>query len=254
MTKRQVNHAAQPAAVDIKLKSRLIPPLRSTASFLRCLCFLHLVDPVQWSRPTACSLHWNDITGIATAFYWMYFALLRLPTYWSWLMYTAKYAHLLKHHAMWISSFPRGIAHHTANLSRVLISGHGFHIIHLIGALVGAILWWWCCLAAFVFSSRYWNTSMQGFLREMCNVASWWINWSYACLWSIITFSGSSEHIFKWLPTWRIWSEKWCSRCIFARLKFNSSTRCCAVSESICVLSWSTWKCIAATEWYFQAG
>jgi len=49
------------------------------------------------------------------------------------------------------------------------------------------------------------------------------------------------------LPSWQIWAEKWFRRCIFTKLKSNSPTRCCEISDLICVVSSSTrWRCAAA--------
>ena len=130
----------------------------------------------------------------------------------------------------------------------------GFFIIRLIGALVRGISSSWRCFAAFAFSSRYWNTSFRAFIHEIWKPASGWFDCWYACLRSIVAFSGSSELIFKRLPSWRIWSEKWFRRCIFTKLKSDLSTRWCAISDSLCVLSSSTWRHFAAAERLFQVG
>jgi len=163
-------------------------------------------------------------------------------------------ANLLKHQAMWFCSSPFRIAHHSAKSSRVLTSGRRFFIIRLIGALVKGISSLWWCFAGFACSSRYWNTSFWAFLRKIWKAASWRFACQLTCLRSIITFSGSSEVIFKRLPGWWIYSEKWFRRCIFTKLKSDLSTRCCAISDWICVLSASTRWRFAAAERLLQAG
>ena len=154
---------------------------------------------------------------------------------------------------MWFSSSSFAIAHHSAKSSRVLISGRGFFIISLIGALVRGISSSRGCFAVFAFSSHYWSTSFQAFVRKICKAPSWQFNCRYACLRPIIAVSGSSELTFPRLPSWWIWSEKWFRRCIFTKLKSDSSKRCCAMSDLICVLSSSTRWRFAATESVFQA-
>jgi len=154
---------------------------------------------------------------------------------------------------MWFCSSPFGIAHHSAKSSRVLISGRGFFIIRLIGPLVTGISPLWRCLAAFAFSSRDCNTSFRVFVRKIWNAASWRFDCRYACLISIITYSGSSELAFKRLPSWQIWSGKWFRRCIITKMKSDSSTRCCAISDLVYVLSSSMRRCLAAAERLFQA-
>jgi len=65
--KQQFNYMGMRVAVDFKRwRSGLIPIQGSAVSFLGGLCFLHLVDPVQWTIWTAYPSHWKDITGIAT--------------------------------------------------------------------------------------------------------------------------------------------------------------------------------------------
>jgi len=76
-TKRHFDHAGMPLAVDLKWLSGLVPTQGRMVSFLSGLCFLHLVDPVQRTIWTACSSHWKDFSGIATALYRMHFSLLR---------------------------------------------------------------------------------------------------------------------------------------------------------------------------------
>jgi len=68
-------------AENLKWLSRIVPIQESTVSFLRGLCFLHLVDPVQQTIWTAYLWHWKDITGIATTLYRMYFASFRQLKY-----------------------------------------------------------------------------------------------------------------------------------------------------------------------------
>jgi len=155
---------------------------------------------------------------------------------------------------MWFCSSPFGIADHSAKSSRVLISGGGFFIIRLIGALDSGISSSRHCFAAFPISSRYWNISFRAFVCKIWKEESWRFDCRYACLRSIIVFSGSSELTFKRLPSWQIWSEKWFRRCIFTKLKSDSSTRCWAISDSIWVLSSSMRRCVAAAERLFQAG
>jgi len=84
-TQRHFNHAGLCPAVDLTLLSRLVPIQRSTVSFLGGLCFLHLVDPVQWTILTACWSQWKDIPGIATVLYPNYFTSLGWLQYWLWL-------------------------------------------------------------------------------------------------------------------------------------------------------------------------
>jgi len=163
-------------------------------------------------------------------------------------------ANLLKHQAMSFCSYPFGIAHNSAESSRVLISGRGLFIILLIGALVRGISSSRRCFAAFAFSSQCWNTSIRVFVRKEWKAASWQFDCRYACSRSIIAFFGSLELTFKRLPSWRTWSKNWFRRCIITKLKSGSSTRCCAISDSICVLSSSTRQRFAAAGRLFQAG
>jgi len=163
-------------------------------------------------------------------------------------------ANQLIHQAMWFCSSPFCIAHHSAKSSRVLISGRWFFIIGLIGAFVRGISSSRHCAAAFPLSSQYWISYFQAFVREIWKPASWWFDCRYSCLRSIIAFSRSSELTFKWLPSRQIWSEKWFRRCIFTKLKSDSSKGCCAISDSICISSSSTRRRFAAAERLFQAG
>ena len=155
---------------------------------------------------------------------------------------------------MWFRSSPFGIAHHLAESSTVLISGCGLLIIRLIGALVRGISLPRHCFAAFAFSSRYWNTSFRACFVKIWKAASWRFDCWYACLRSVIASSGSSELIVKRLPSWHGWSEKWFRRCIFTKLKSDSSTRCCAISDLLCILSSSTQRRFAAAGRLCQMG
>jgi len=184
----------------------------------------------------------------------MYFELSRWLKYWLWLMYCVKSANFLKRQAMWSCSCSFGIAHRSAESSRVLISGCGFFIICLIGYFVRGISLSRLCVPAFAFSTRYWNTSFRVFFGKTRKAASWWLDWRYACSISLIALSGSSELAFKRLPSWRIWSEYWFTRCIFTQSKSDLSTRCCALSDSFFVLSSSTRRCSASGARSFHAG
>jgi len=157
--KRHFNHAGMSPAVNLKWLSGLIPIQRSNVSFLGGLWFLHLVEPVQQTIWTALSSHWKDVTGSATVLYQMCFASLRRLKYWSWSTWSVMSANLLKHQATWCYSYPFGIAHHSAKLSRVLISGCQFFFIRLRGALIRGISSLRPCIAGFAFSSWYWNSS-----------------------------------------------------------------------------------------------
>jgi len=164
-----------------------------------------------------------------------------------------KSANLLKHKAMWFYSTPFCIAQHLAKSSRVLISGSQFFIIHFIGALVRGISLSQRHFAALAFISRYWNTSFEAVSQTICKAASWWFDCWYACWSSIIAQSGSTEIAFTRLQSWQIWSENWFRRCIFTKLKSNSSARCCSISHSICIVSPWTRQPIAAPKILFQA-
>jgi len=163
------------------------------------------------------------------------------------------FANLLKHQAMWCSSSLFGIAHHSANSSRVLTSGRRSSIIHLIGALVRGISLSRHCFAGLAFSSQYWNTSFRAFVCTIWKAASWWFDCLYTCSRSIIALSGSSQLAFKRLPSWRIWSEMWLRRCIFTKLRSSSSRRCFTLTDSICIISSSTRRHVADAERLFQA-
>jgi len=147
---------------------------------------------------------------------------------------------------MWFCSSPFGIAYHLGKWSRVLTSGCGFLIVRLIGDFVRGIWSLWRCFAAFTLSSQYQNTTLEAFVRNIWNAARWRFNCQFTCLRSIITFSGSVELRFEMLPCWRIWSEKWFRRCIMTNFKSNSSTTCCVISDSVCILLWSMRQCIAS--------
>jgi len=146
-----------------------------------------------------------------------------------------KSANILNHQAMWFCSSPFGIAHHSAKSSRLLISGRKFFFICVIGALVRGISLLWCCFAAFTLSSRYCNTSFRAFVCKIRKSASWWFDCCYAFLRSIIAFSGSSELTLERLRSCRIWSEKQFMRYFYTKLNSDSSTRCCPISDLICV-------------------
>lgn len=66
-------------------------------------------------------------------------------------------------------------------------------------------------------------------------------------------FTVCSELTFPNLPSCRIWSEKWFRRSIFTTLKSDSFTRCCAISASLCVVSWSMRQSLEATIRLFLA-
>jgi len=59
---------------------------------------------------------------------------------------------------------------------------------------------------------------------------------------------------FNWLPCWWIWSEMRFRRYIFTMLKSDSSTRCCAISNLICIWSSSIRRCSTVTPRLFQVG
>jgi len=251
-TKRHFNRAGMDQAADLQWLSGLVPNQRSTVSFLDGLCFLHLVDPVQRTIWTACLSHWNDVTGIAMALCRMHYASLRPPKYRSRLTQSVESAMLLKHQATWFSSYPFGIAHHSAESSRVLIPGCGFFIIRLMGALVRGISSLRHCFVAFAFSLRYRTPPIGLLCTKIWKVASWEFDWQYACLWPIIVFSGSSELTLRRFPHWGIWSEKWFRWCIFTKWKYDLSTRCCAFSDSICISSSTMRQHLTAAERFFQ--
>jgi len=165
-----------------------------------------------------------------------------------------KLANLLKHKTMSFCSSPFGIAPHSAKWSRVLISGRRFFIMRLIGAVIGGVSLSRHCFAAFAFSSQYWATLFRASVRTIWKAASWRSNCRYACLQSIIALSGSSELASKRLPCWQISSQKWFKRCITRKLKSDSSTGCCAMSDSICILFSSTQWRVASAERLIQAG
>jgi len=155
---------------------------------------------------------------------------------------------------MWFCSSPFRIAHHSAKSSRVVISGCGFVITRLIGALVRGILSSRRCFPVFAFISRHWNTCIWSFVRKLCKAAPWRFDCRFACWRSIIAFPGNSELTVERLPSWRISSEKWFRRCIFTMLKSNLLTRCCAISDSICVFSSLMPPRFSAAERLFQEG
>jgi len=67
----------------VKWLPGLVTIQRTTVSCLGGLCIPHLMDPVQQTIWTACSSHWEDFTGIATALYGINFAWLGRLKYWS---------------------------------------------------------------------------------------------------------------------------------------------------------------------------
>jgi len=155
---------------------------------------------------------------------------------------------------MWVCRSHFDYAHHSDKSSRVLITGCGFFIIRLIGALVRGSSSSRCCFVASEFCSPYCNTSFRDFIRKIRTQASWQFDCRYALSRTIINLSGSSEFAFKRLPSWRIWSEKWFRRCIVTKLKSDLSRRCCAIADLIWDISSSMqWSC-AATEWLFEVG
>jgi len=162
-------------------------------------------------------------------------------------------ANLLKHHAMSFCSSTLSTTHHSAKSSREMISSRRLLIICLIGALVRGITCSRPCFASYALSSQYWNTYIWAFGPNIWRAASWRFDCRYACLRSSIAPSESSKLALDRLPSSRLWSEKWLRRCIITRLKSDSSTRCCAISELISVSSSSTRWRFVATEWMFQA-
>jgi len=155
---------------------------------------------------------------------------------------------------MWFCSSPFGIAHHSAKLSRVMISGHRLYIIRFIGALVRVSSLSQHCFVAFALSYRYRNTSFRACLCKIWKSASWWFDCQYACLWSIIALSGRSGRALKKLPSWQILWEKWFRRCIFTKLTSDLSTGCFAISNPICIWSSSTRQRFEAAERPFEVG
>jgi len=162
-------------------------------------------------------------------------------------------ANLLKHQAMGFYNSPVGIAHHSAKTSRVLISACRFLMIYLIGAVVGGIWLSRCCFAVFAITYQLLNTFFSAFMSEIWKACSSWFDCQYAFLRSIITHCGSSELAFKRLPSWPIWSKKWLRKLIITKWNSGSSTRCCAISDSICIISSSMWWLFAAAKRFFQA-
>jgi hypothetical protein len=151
--------------VSLPWLSELIPMPRNGVSYIGHICVCDIVDPVQWTIWTACMLNWVDDMEIATVLNWMDYTLLRQLKYWLQLTLSVKSVNLLKQQPMSFCSFPFGIAHHSAKSSRVFIPGHMICLILIIGALVRGILWTRRCVAMLTFSSWYWNTSSQAFIR-----------------------------------------------------------------------------------------
>jgi len=178
----------------------------------------------------------------------MYFESLRRLKSWSWSKWYVKSANLLTQQAILFHSFTVGIAHHSAKSSRVMIAGHGIVIIRVMGAWVTGISLSQCHLAAYTFSSWYWNTSFCDFVRNIWKVASWWFHCLYPCLRFSIAYSGGSELISRRLQIRQVLWEKWFRRFIFTKLKCDSSTRCCTICDIICTLSSLIRQHIAAAE------
>jgi len=84
---------------------------------------------------------------------------------------TVKLANSLKLQAMWFCCSPFGIAHHSAKSSRVLISGYGFFIIHLIGTLVRGISSLQHCFVACACTSGYKNTFFWASVHKLFKMA-----------------------------------------------------------------------------------
>jgi len=155
---------------------------------------------------------------------------------------------------MWFCSSHFGNAHQSAKSSRVLISGHGFFIIRLMKTLVRAASALRCAFAAAASVSGYRNTSSRAFIHTIWMAASLQSDCWYAWVLSILAHSGSSESAFQRLPSWRIWLDMRLWRHILRKLKSDLLTRCCTISEVICVISSSTQRYIVATASLFQVG
>lgn len=67
-TKGHFTYARLHQVVNWMWLSRLVPIERSTVLRVVGMCCLHHVEPLQWTMWTACSLHWKDISNIATGF------------------------------------------------------------------------------------------------------------------------------------------------------------------------------------------
>jgi len=163
-------------------------------------------------------------------------------------------ANLLKSQAMLFCSSPYGFAHHSAKSSRIMISNHGFFIIHLIGTLARGISLLQHCFVPFTFRSRYWNTVFWPFVRRFRKATPWPFDSQYSSLRSIIAGSESTVLTFKRLPSCWIWSEKWFRRCIIEKLKSDVVTRCWAISDMIGGKCSSTRQHFAAGKRLFPAG
>jgi len=161
------------------------------------------------------------------------------------------WANLWKYEVMWFCSSPFGIAHHKDKSSRVLISGGGLFINPLMGVVVRCISLLRLCFAVFEFNSWYHNTCFPVFFCKIWKAASWGFDCQYACLRSIIAICGSSKFTLIRLQSWRIWLEKEVKRCIVTKWKYDSSTRCSAISHSSCALSTTAQELSAATERLF---
>lgn len=155
MIKCCFNHVGMHPTLKLQWLSNIAPIQNSTASFLCRSYFLHLVDRMQQTICTTSLSHWNNVSGSTPALYQIYTASLTLQKYRSWSTYYAKLANLWTHHAMWLSSSPSGISHHSAKSTVVSSADCLFFIIGMIGALVRGILSCWRCSAAFTFCSQY---------------------------------------------------------------------------------------------------
>jgi len=157
-------------------------------------------------------------------------------------------SHLLTHQAMRFCSSPLGIARDLAKSSRVLISHHWLFIICLIGAVVKGISLLWWCYAECAFSSHCWNSFFHAIIHKIWKAAPWGLDSWYACLRSIIALSGSLVLAFMRWRSWRIWSEKWLSKCILTTLKTDLFMRWYALSKWICIVSQSMRWCVAVAK------
>lgn len=144
---------------------------------------------------------------------------------------------------MWFYSSPLGIAHHMDKTSRALLFGPRFFIIGLNGTVVRGSRSSQCDFAECALISGHWNPSYEAFVCKIWMAAS--LQWHFLspCSWSIIRLSRSSEVPFKIMESWAIWLEMWFSRYIFMNWKSAISTRWCAISELIWIVSSSMWLC-----------
>jgi len=179
--KRQFKCAGIYPAANILCLFIFIIMLQRTAIFLAELYLVHLVDPMQPMIYTVCSFHWTDVTGIASALYWMYFKWLRQRKSWLCSTKPVKLVILLNHQGMWFCSSLFGIAHHLARSSSVLLSGCRFLNIHLIGAFVFGISLSQLCFPIFAFFAWDCDTSFWACVCNVWMAASWIFDCWYAC-------------------------------------------------------------------------